>query len=310
MHAAEIDVLLATCNGAQFLEEQLDSLFSQTFQNFRLFVRDDCSDDSTLDIVEHFRSRYSDSIEIHRNPSRQGACRSFSLLTEQSVAPYFAFCDQDDIWHRDKLELSLKAMKMLEHRHGIDTPAIVFTDVALVNESADIISPSMWRAMRVVPERLTFSSELVQNLVTGCTVLGNRSLLKLGSPVAADAYMHDYWFGLVATAFGVVCPLRNVTANYRQHCNNAIGAKYRSPAGKIAQLWSDPALKQYMAASRKQARGFAGRYACLLKAEHKTTLEAWSGAQRHPVPFRQWELYRHGLRRTSFLNNLGFMLRA
>jgi len=310
MHEGEIDVLLATCNGAQFLEQQLDSLFSQTFQNFHLIVRDDCSDDSTLDIVERFRSRYSDSVEIHRNALRQGACRNFSLLTQQSVAPYFAFCDQDDIWHPHKLELSLAAMKTIEQRHGTDTPAIVFTDVAIVNEGAEIISPSLWQAMRVVPERLTFGSELVQNLVTGCTVLGNRSLLKLGSPVSADAYMHDYWFGLVATAFGVVCPLRNVTANYRQHCNNAIGAKYRSPAGKIAQLWSDPALKEYMAASQKQARGFASRYASILKVEHKTTLEAWSGAQRHPVPFRQWELYRHGLRRTSFLNNLGFMLRA
>jgi glycosyltransferase involved in cell wall biosynthesis len=310
MHVAEIDILLATCNGAQFLEEQLDSLFRQTIKSFHLIVRDDCSDDSTLDIVERFRSRYSDSVEIHRNALRQGACRNFSLLTQQSVAPYFAFCDQDDIWHSEKLELSLRAMKTLEHRHGMDTPAIVFTDVAVVNESADIISPSMWQAMRVVPERLTFGSELVQNLVTGCTVLGNRSLLKLGSPVSADAYMHDYWFGLVATAFGVVYPLRIVTANYRQHSNNAIGAKYRSTVGKIAQLWSDPALKEYMAASQRQARGFASRYASMLKVEHKTTLEAWSGTQRHPAPVRQWELYRHGLRRTGFLNNLGFMLRA
>jgi glycosyltransferase involved in cell wall biosynthesis len=310
MHEFEIDVLLATCNGAQFLEEQLHSLFTQTFQNFRLVVRDDCSEDSTLDVVEHFRSRYSDSIEIHRNATRQGACSNFSLLTQQSVAPYFAFCDQDDIWHPDKLELSLRAMRMVEHRHGIDTPAIVFTDVALMNESAEIISPSMWRAMHVVPECLTFGSQLVQNLVTGCTVLGNRSLLKLGSPVAADAYMHDYWFGLVATAFGVVCPLRTVTVNYRQHPKNAIGAKYRSAAGKIAQLWSDPDLRAYMAASQKQAREFASRYASMLKVEHKTTLEAWSGAQRYPAPVRQWELYRHGLRRTSFLNNLGFMLRA
>jgi len=310
MHEAEIDVLLATCNGEQFLKAQLESLFRQTFQNFRLFVRDDCSDDSTLDIVEHFRSRYSDSIEIHRNPSRQGACRNFSLLTEQSVAPYFAFCDQDDIWHRDKLELSLKAMKHIEHQHGVSTPALVFTDVAVVDEKANVISPSMWQAVHVLPEQLTFGSELVQNLVTGCTVLGNRSLLKLGNPIAKDAAMHDYWFGLVATAFGVVCPLREITVHYRQHSKNAIGARFASRAKKFGQLWSDPALRAYMAASQRQSRAFATQYASLLKQEQKLAIEFWCKARQQPAPVRQFQLYRHGLKRTGFLNNLGFMLRA
>jgi glycosyltransferase involved in cell wall biosynthesis len=310
MHEAEIDVLLATCDGEQFLEQQLNSLFSQTFQSFRLIVRDDCSTDSTLQIVEHFRSRYPDFIEVHRNAARHGACRNFSLLAEQSTAPYFAFCDQDDIWRPNKLELSLTTLKRAEDRHGIDTPALVFTNVALVDGRAKVISPSLWRAVHVFPERVTFGSQLVQNLVTGCTILGNRSLLKLGNPVGDDAMMHDYWFGLVATAFGVVCPLRNITVDYRQHRHNAIGAQFGPLTRKIAQLWSDPDLKEYMAASQKQARGFASRYASLLSAEQKTIIEVWSGSQRQMAPVRQWELYRHGLRRTGFLNNLGFMLRA
>jgi len=310
MRDAEVDILLATCNGEQFLEEQLDSLFRQTYRGFRLIVQDDVSTDFTLKIVERFRQRYPESVEINRNAHRQGACRNFSLLTQQSKAPYFAFCDQDDIWHSDKLELSLAEMKKVERRRGIGTPALVFTDVAVVDEKAQIVAPSMWRAARVCPERLTFGSQLVQNLVNGCTVLGNRSLLKLGSPVADEAVMHDSWFGLIATAFGVVAPLRSVTVDYRQHSNNAVGAKQRSRARKVAQLWSDPALKEYVAASQRQARAFAIRYAALLTQEQKRTIEAWSGMQQQPALIRQWELYRHGLRRTNFLNNLGFMLRA
>lgn len=310
MRDAEIDVLLATCNGEQFLEEQLESLFRQTYQDFRLIVRDDASTDLTLEILERFRRRCPASVEIHRNSHRQGACRNFSLLTEQSKAPYFAFCDQDDIWHSDKLQLSLAEMKKVEHRHSVGAPVLVFTDVAVVDEKARIAAPSMWRAARVCPERLTFGSQLVQNLVNGCTVLGNRSLLKLGSPVADEAVMHDSWFGLIATAFGVVSPLRSVTADYRQHGNNAVGAKQRSRARKVAQLWSDPDLKEYVVASQRQARAFAIRYAALLTESQKTTIEAWCGMQQQPALLRQWELYRHGLRRTDFLNNLGFMLRA
>ena len=86
MHKPEIDVLLATCNGEQFLQQQLDSLSRQTFQNLHLIVRDDGSTDSTLDILERFRSRCPNSIEVYRNDARLGACRNFSLLTEQSTA--------------------------------------------------------------------------------------------------------------------------------------------------------------------------------------------------------------------------------
>lgn len=310
MHEAEIDVLLATCNGEQFLESQLASLPNQTFQRFRLIARDDCSTDSTVHILERFRSRYPDSVEIHQNDSRQGACPNFTLLARQSRASYFAFCDQDDIWHRDKLEVSLKAMKEIEERHGFRTPVLVFTDAALIDERAELLSPSMWRALHVFPERLTFGSQLVQNLVNGCTLLGNRSLLELGAPRADEAWMHDYWLGLVAIAFGVAYPIRRATVDYRQHGNNAIGAKYRSHASKLLQLWNDLSLKEYIAASQKQARKFADRYAPLLTLEHKLTIEAWCRMQRQPALVRQWELYRHGLRRTSFLNNLGFMIRA
>jgi hypothetical protein len=122
--------------------------------------------------------------------------------------------------------------------------------------------------------------------------------------------MHDYWFGLVATAFGVVRPLREVTVHYRQHSNNAIGAQFASRAKKVGKLWSDPALRAYIAVSQKQSRAFAAQYASLLKQEQKRAIEVWCKAQQQPAPVRQFQLYRHGLMRTGFLNNLGFMLRA
>src|SRR5215831_9373134 len=98
----EIDVLMATWNGSRFLGQQLDSLFRQTFQNFRLIVRDDGSSDSTLQIIESLRAREPERVFVHRNSTRQGACATFSLLAQQSDAPYFAFCDQDDVWRADK----------------------------------------------------------------------------------------------------------------------------------------------------------------------------------------------------------------
>src|ERR1700688_4506342 len=94
----EIEVVMATWNGGRFLEEQLESIFSQSFQNFRLTVRDNASTDSTLEIIEKYRSRYPDRVVVHRNHTRLGACATFGLLVQESDASYVAFCDQDDVW--------------------------------------------------------------------------------------------------------------------------------------------------------------------------------------------------------------------
>src|SRR5579862_7162715 len=125
---------MATWNGARFLRDQLDSLFCQTFQSFSLTVRDDGSTDSSLKIIEDYRHRYSERVVVHRNSVRLGPCANFSLLAQQSSAPYVAFCDQDDIWRKDKLAVSIDAMKRLEKQHGNTTPVLVFSDMVPINE--------------------------------------------------------------------------------------------------------------------------------------------------------------------------------
>ena len=307
----EIDVLLATWNGSRFLEEQLDSLLGQTFQNFRLLIRDDRSTDSTLQIVEEYRSRYSDRIFVRKNLDRQGACHTFSLLMEESTAPYVAFCDQDDIWRSDKLAISLSAMKESESRHGSDVPVLVFSDMEIVDESRQVIAPSLWRQSHVHPERATLGAMLVQNLVTGCTALANRSLLLNGCPVPEAASMHDSWLGLVAAAFGILHPIHEATVQYRQHGGNAVGAGRGWRGGNIVQrLRRDQFFKNRIEASRRQSAAFARRYTQVLSAEQKEVLEAWSTSQRLPAFVRHWTLHRSGLRGTSFLNHVGFLVRV
>jgi glycosyltransferase involved in cell wall biosynthesis len=309
--AAEIDVLLATWNGERFIEEQLESLFRQTFQGFRLIVRDDASNDSTLDIVERYRSRYPGRVVVQVNPCRMGPSRTFSRLAETSVAPYVAFCDQDDIWREDKLEISVASAKRIEAKHGVHTPVLVFSDVTLVGQENQTLAPSMWRMMRVHPRRASLGALLVQDLVSGCTVLANRSLQLRAMPFPEGAVMHDSWLGLVAAAFGILHPLYEATVRYRQHEGNAIGAGGAwSAAELLKRLSGGQRFKEGLDASRRQSQVLARRYADLLTAEQKTTLQVWSDSQGLPAGVRQWTLYQHGLRRTSLLNNLVFLARV
>ncbi|MGC1373944.1 MAG: glycosyltransferase family 2 protein [Candidatus Sulfotelmatobacter sp.] len=307
----EIEVLMATWNGARYVEGQLDSLFSQTTQNFRLVVRDDGSSDSTLCIVERYKARYPDRVAIRKNPSRQGPCRTFSLLAEESVAPYVAFCDQDDVWRPDKLELSVSAIKAIEAERGAETPVLAFSDMEIVDDGSQVIAPSLWRLGHINPDRATLGAMLVQNLVTGCTVLANRSLILKGSPIPEGAVMHDTWLGLTAVVFGVVHPLRETTVQYRQHGGNAIGAGRGWRSGSLLKrLRHDQAFKDRIEASRRQAQVFTSRYGNELTKQQNDTLAIWSHSRNLPVLLRHWTLHRNGLRGTTFFNHLGFLVRV
>ncbi len=308
----EIEILMATWNGARFLRDQLDSLFCQTFQNFSLTVRDDGSTDSTLKIIEDYRHRYSERVVVHRNLVRLGPCANFSLLAQQSSAPYVAFCDQDDIWCKDKLAVSIDAMKRVEKQQGNTTPVLVFSDMAPINEDNAALAPSWWRLAHVNPAKATLGTMLVQNFVTGCTAMANRSLIAKTRGIPGGAEMHDSWLGLVAIAFGVVCPLNEPLVRYRQHEGNAWGVSRRRGSGSLLTKFrhDHQLLKERVETSRRQAEVFAQKYANELTCEQKETLLAWLKSEDLPALVRQWSLHRHGLRGTTLHNHLGFLARV
>jgi glycosyltransferase involved in cell wall biosynthesis len=308
---AEVDVLMATWNGSRFLKQQLDSLFRQTFQNFRLLVRDDDSSDGTLEIIERCRREFPDRVVVQKNRTREGARETFSILAQESTAPYVAFCDQDDIWRGDKLELSLAAATKAEAQRSPETPVLIFSDMELIGENQQRLAASMWSMKHVNPQRASLGTLLVQNIVTGCTVLANRSLLVLGLPIPGEAVMHDFWLALVASAFGVFHPLHETLVQYRQHDENAIGAGNGWGIGDgFRRLFADPQFKEGIGASRRQTGKFAERYENRLSAEQKGIVRAWLRSEALPAGIRQWTLYRSGLRRTSVLNNLAFLARV
>jgi glycosyltransferase involved in cell wall biosynthesis len=222
-----LEILLATFHGAAFLPAQLDSLLAQTFQDFRIVVRDDGSTDGTLAVLERYAGAHPGRIEIlPPDGKRLGASGSFARLLAESRAPYLMFCDQDDVWLPDKVAVTLSAMRDVERVHGTQTPILVNTDLKVVDEQLRVIDESLWHYQRIHPERLKqLSRVLVQNFATGCTVMINRALADLASPIPAQAMMHDWWLALVATRFGQTAPLRTPTVLYRQHGRNDIGAR-------------------------------------------------------------------------------------
>ena len=109
-----IDILLPTYNGAKYVEELIQSLFLQVYQNWRLIIRDDCSSDQTIEIIQRFAREYPARFIIIPNEGKHlGIIGSFAHLLEVSKEKYTMFCDQDDIWLPKKIKLCYDRIKQM-----------------------------------------------------------------------------------------------------------------------------------------------------------------------------------------------------
>ena len=99
-----VTILLATLNGEDYLKAQLESIAAQTYENWQLVVGDDGSTDGTISILEEFSKQYPEQVTIIKNDPPQGSAKdNFISLIQNSYGPYFMFCDQDDVWKKNKM---------------------------------------------------------------------------------------------------------------------------------------------------------------------------------------------------------------
>lgn len=220
---------MATYNGEEFIRDQIQSIQEQSYKKWHLIIRDDGSSDNTVAIIRQFCS-HDNRIELIEDSehTRLGASANFGRLMNHAMdigADYIAFSDQDDVWKRDKLNGQLQVMKNIEARTGKNTSVLVYTDLEVVNEQLDHIHPSFMSYQGISTKKdISLQTLLVQNCVTGCTMLINRPLLQLAVPVPDTAHMHDWWVALCAASYGVMDFMPSVTVRYRQHGKNIAGA--------------------------------------------------------------------------------------
>lgn len=222
----KITILLATYNGERYLEEQLDSLFAQTYKNFEILVRDDGSSDKTMKIVESFQDIYPSQIKILNDGfGNISSAHSFMRLLEESDGEYFMFCDQDDVWMKDKIKHSVQKMQELEMQYGKTMPLLVFSDLRVVDEKLGMIDTSFWHYQKLDPDiSADWKRLLAQNVITGCTVIINKEAKSVSLPFVLYDMMHDHWIGVNVAKYGRVDWLSEQTVLYRQHSTNVAGA--------------------------------------------------------------------------------------
>lgn len=223
-------VLLCTHNGEKYLQEQLASLTAQTLRPAVIFIHDWGSTDRTLLILREFESAYRRDfhISVVEHLSADGPKASFvegiKLSLTMDSFDYLMFCDQDDIWHLNKLE---KISAKLRAQDIADQVSILFSDVRVVDAVGNVVASSYYRGYSpfLQPWNCADPGVLFANPCIGMTMAVERKFLdKIISSLDGPWMMHDWAVLLLGAALGKRIEfLPDALVDYRQHAGNHLG---------------------------------------------------------------------------------------
>lgn len=301
-----IAIIMATYNGARFLREQIDSVLENTEDSFHLYIFDDNSTDDTPAIITEYAARFPQKIFPKLYTTSAGdACSSFFRALGDVPATYdwYMLCDQDDVWMKDKIAVTLAAMKEQEEKTP-GLPVLVHTDLRVVDTDLNTIAPSMAVYQNISHQRTLLKNILVQNTVTGCTMMMNRILFSMVGSKPQRCAMHDWWIALIAAAFGVIVYLDRPTILYRQHGDNSVGAKQAKGMGFYLHKWrTRKTVKKNYQDTFSQAKELADRFARRLSSSDLSMLRDYASIPQRAKPARwriicRYKLYKNTPQRT------------
>ena len=239
---ARVSVALGTHNGARYLREQLESILAQSHGVDEIVLSDDASGDGTVELAEQVLSehRATDAatpvLVVKRNPVALGVTPNFEQTLRAASGDLIALCDQDDVWHPDRVE---RALAEFDGRPGLD---LVAAEARLVDETGAPLGSSLLETLGVDDATRTrlgtdaaFGELLKRNLLTGATMLVSRALVERAAPFPAS-WVHDEWLAVVASVGGGIAVVAEPVIDYRQHGANQIGVSRLGAGGKLARL--------------------------------------------------------------------------
>lgn len=260
--APRISVALGTHNGERFVGEQIASVLEQTRPVDEIVLSDDASTDGTVEIVEgaveaHRAARGAvPELVILRNDPPLRVTKNFEQALAASTGELVALSDQDDIWHRTRIE-------RLAARFDDPTVSLVFSNARQVGASGEYLGHDLFEALgmnagerELVEQGRAFEQFMRRNLATGATVMLRRSLVEEAAPFP-QAWLHDEWLAVIAAAHDGVRMHDECLTDYRQHDENQVGMRkmdLRRKFGMFLQPRTERNRRLYLRAEALAAR--------------------------------------------------------
>lgn len=216
----KVDILLPTYNGEKFVEQQIKSLLNQTYKNINILIRDDGSKDETRNIIKDLAEL--DNRIIFNNDVKEnlGLVSNINFLLGISNAEYIMYCDQDDVWLDNKVEIMLNEILKREKELEKHTPVLVHSDCYITDQNLKI--NGHFKGSR--PLQYGLNNSLFKYYVQGASTLINSSLKKEIQPFIENVYIHDRYTHLCAEIMGYRFYINQPLMYYRQHDSNVIGS--------------------------------------------------------------------------------------
>ncbi len=303
-----ITILLAAYKGNAFAGAMIDSILAQDCDTWKLVLSDDGED--TAELLESYARRFPDRITHLRSGLRFGSAQKhfLYLLEQYKDSPYIMFCDQDDIWHPDKVRKTFELMQKTEAEEAAagrsGSPVLVHTDLRVVDGELKELAPSFTAYSSLDGNRLAFHELLMQNVVTGCTTMINQPLADMAvrAKDCPQMLMHDWWLALIAAAFGKAAYLPEATIDYRQHGKNTVGAKNPRSLRYIVSRIKGQNIRKSLDDTARQAEAFAALYGSELSAHQQELLAAYAsllsaGKLKRLMIYRKYHLWKQDPRR-------------
>ncbi len=228
MHNDLISIAMCTYNGDKYIQEQLESILQQTYQNFELIITDDCSSDNTIKIIQKYQNKDS-RIKLYQNSINLGFVKNFEKAMSLCTGEYIALSDQDDKWHHDKLNLFINEIK---------ENVLIYSDAILIDKNGketggQLIQPDSHLVSGNVNKAFLFL-----NCVSGNTLMFKKEILKHLIPIPENAQYHDSWIAFVASTYGSITFTHKPMTYYRRYTEqvtNQVEIKYKNFFDKLEQ---------------------------------------------------------------------------
>jgi glycosyltransferase involved in cell wall biosynthesis len=226
---SRISVAMATYNGEQYVARQLASILAQLGPDDEVVVVDDCSTDSTVEVI---RSLRDPRIVIHANDRNRGDVFSFDRAVSLTRNEFVFLSDQDDVWMPGRVELMTRRLletgasvvaSNFEWMNTDETPITIAYDGVASRNSARYV-------------RNIIDIFLGKTNYFGCAMAFRRTLLGVVSPVPAFVESHDLWVALAGNLARANTHLDEPTLRKRKHASNVTSTVSNRPLSR--KLWS------------------------------------------------------------------------
>lgn len=215
-----VDILLPTYNGEAYIEEQINSLLNQTYTNIKIIIRDDGSTDKTNEIIQEVAKKDSRIIINIGIKNNLGLVGNINYLLGISNSNYIMFCDQDDVWFVNKVEVLLNELQRMESELNKNTPILSHSDCFVTDEYLN--GRDLFKGSK--PLQYGLRNSLFKFYVQGASVIFNLSLKNEIYPFISNVYLHDRYTHLVVEIVGSRSYINAPLMYYRQHSKNLVGS--------------------------------------------------------------------------------------